>query len=732
MKIFKRKFPFMEQLDSQDCGPSCIRMIASHYGKNFPLEFFKENCSMFREGVSLAGLSNMAEKIGFRSLYVKVGFEKMAGNAPLPAIAYWNQDHFVVVYRIKDNKVYVADPGLGLITYSKKEFLSGWANSMKNGEEEGILLLLQPTPELFEQEDAKKQNKASFAFLTRYLLQYKRYVIQLCLALLFGSVFQLIFPFLTQFIVDYGIANQDINFIYIVLLAKLTLFVSSITVEFIQAWILIHISSRINVYIISDFLIKLMHLPIRFFDTKLLGDLTERIQDHKRIERFLTDTLLQSIFSVFSIIVFGIILATYNMTVFLIFLIGTVLELVWIYIFLGKMRHLDNKSFALLSADQSKIYELITGMQEIKLNNIERQKRWEWERIQASLFMINLKKLKVNQLQNGGSRFLNYLQVVMIIFIAAMATVNHTMTLGTMMAIIFVIGQLNAPIGQLINLTLEAQLAKISLERLSEIHSKPDEEEKNHRQYSLSENRVIDIRNVSFTYAGNEANPVLNDINLFIPQGSLTAIVGVSGSGKTTLLKLLLKFYEPQTGIISIGDKSIDCINSAFWREKCGTVMQDSFIFSDTIANNIALKEPVNEAKLLQAVKIANAQDFIESLPLRYNTRIGQDGVGISQGQRQRILIARAVYKDPEYLFFDEATNALDAENELVIMRNLESFFKGRTVIIVAHRLSTVKNADQIIVIDKGKIIERDNHEKLIANKLKYYELIRNQLELGN
>ncbi|HEY6978768.1 MAG TPA: peptidase domain-containing ABC transporter [Chitinophagaceae bacterium] len=734
MKIFKRKFPFREQLDAQDCGPSCIRMIANHYGKNFSLEFFKENCSMFRQGISLAGLSEMAEKTGFRTLYVKVNFEKMVEKAPLPAVAHWDQDHFIVVYKIKNNKVYVADPAFGLITYTRKEFLSGWANSMKNGEEEGILLLLQPTPELFEREDARKQNKASFAFLTRYLLQYKRYVIQLCLALLFGSVFQLIFPFLTQFIVDYGIANQDINFIYIVLLAKLTLFVSSITVEFIQAWILIHISSRINVYIISDFLIKLMHLPIRFFDTKLIGDLTERIQDHKRIEQFLTETLLQSIFSVFSILVFGIILATYNVTVFLIFLIGTFLELVWIFIFLGKMRHLDNKSFALLSADQSKIYELITGMQEIKLNNIERQKRWEWERIQAALFMVNLKKLKVNQFQNGGSRFLNYLQVVLIIFIAAMATVQHTMTLGTMMAIIFVIGQLNAPIGQLINLALEGQLAKISLERLSEIHSKPDEEEgkKNHTQYSLSENRAIDIQNVSFTYAGNEANPVLNNINLFIPQGSLTAIVGVSGSGKTTLLKLLLKFYEPQSGTINIGDRNIECINSSFWREKCGTVMQDSFIFSDTIANNIALKEPVNEEKLLQAVKIANAHDFIESLPLKYNTRIGQDGVGISQGQRQRILIARAVYKDPEYLFFDEATNALDAENELVIMRNLESFFKGRTVIIVAHRLSTVKNADQIIVIDKGRIIERDNHEKLIANKLKYYELIRNQLELGN
>jgi ATP-binding cassette subfamily B protein len=733
MGLFKKKFAVIRQLDSQDCGPGCIRMIAGYYGKDLSQEFLRDKCSLFREGISLAGLGTLAEETGFRSLYVKVSFEKMAEKAPLPAIAHWDQDHFIVVYKIKKNRVYVADPGLGHITYTKEEFLSGWASGIKNGKEEGVLLLLEPTPELSGQEEAQKLNKASFSFLTKYLFRYKRYVIQLCLALFFGSVFQLIFPFLTQFIVDFGVANGDVKFIYIVLAAQLVLFASSICVEFIRAWILIHISSRINVYIISDFLIKLMNLPIRFFDSKLTGDLTQRIQDHKRIEQFLTETLLQSIFSVFSIIVFSIILTTYNLTVFLIFLVGTVLEIGWIFFFLRKMRHLDNKSFALLAADQNKIFELITGMQEIKLNNIERQKRWEWERIQAALFKVNLSKLKVNQFENGGSRFLGYLQVVLIIFVAAMAVVHNQMTLGAMMAITFVIGQLNAPISQLINLTLQAQMAKISLERLSEIHSKPNEEEpEKNKVCSLAGGKDIKIKNISFAYAGNEASPVLNKVNLFIPRGTLTAIVGVSGSGKTTLLKLLLKFYNPQTGCIKIGSQDIENIHSSFWREKCGTVMQDSFIFSDTIANNIALKDPVDEEKLLHAVNIANIRSFIESLPLQYNTRIGQDGTGLSQGQRQRILIARAVYKDPEYLFFDEATNALDAENELVIMRNLENFFKGRTVIIVAHRLSTVKNADQIIVIDKGRIVECDKHERLIVNRNKYFELIRNQLELGS
>ena len=733
MRFFKRKFPVIKQLDSQDCGPSCIRMIAKYYGKDFSQEFLREKCSMFREGVSLSSLSEMAEAIGFRSLYVKVSFEKMAERAPLPAVAHWNQDHFIVVYRIEQNKIYVADPGLGTITYTKEEFLNGWASGIKNGREEGILLLLEPTPELFAHAELHKQNKASFSFLIKYLLQYKRYVIQLCLALLLGSVLQLIFPFLTQFIVDYGIGNHDTKFIYLILAAQLTLFISSISVEFIRAWILIHISSRINVYIISDFLIKLMNLPIRFFDSKVVGDLTQRVQDHKRVEQFLTETLLQSIFSVFSIVVFSVILTTYNPVIFLIFLIGTMLELGWIFFFLGKMRHLDNKSFALLSADQNKIYELITGMQEIKLNNIEKQKRWEWERIQAALFKVNLSKLKINQFENGGSRFLGYLQMVLIIFVAAMAVVHNTMTLGTMMAITFVIGQLNTPITQLINLILQGQYARISLERLSEIHSKQNEEEAGVKKTcSLKGGKDIKIENLSYAYAGNETNPVLKNINLSIPEGALTAIVGVSGSGKTTLLKLLLKFYEPKTGRINIGRENIENLHSSFWREKCGTVMQDSFIFSDTIANNIALKEPINEEKLLQAVRIANIQDFIESLPLQYNTKIGQDGVGLSQGQRQRILIARAVYKDPEYLFFDEATNALDAENELIIMRNLESFFKGKTVIIVAHRLSTVKNADQIIVIDKGRIVECDHHERLIENRHKYFELIRNQLELGN
>jgi ATP-binding cassette subfamily B protein len=732
MGLFKKAFPFIKQLDSQDCGPACVRMVARHYGKNFSQDYLRQRGALSIQGISLSGLSDTAEKVGFRTLYVRVDYDKMRDKAPLPAIAHWRQDHFIVVFKVTRDHVSVADPALGLITYTREEFLSLWATAEKHGKEEGILLLMEPTPELFKQPDAQPANKASLSFLTKYLLRYKRQVIQLCAGLLFGSIFQLIFPFLTQFIVDYGIANHDMHFIYMILLAQLILFISSISVEFIRAWILIHISSRINVYIISDFLIKLMNLPIHFFDSRVIGDLSQRIQDHKRVQQFLTETLLQSIFSVFSIIVFSIILALYNTTVFFIFAVGLALELIWIFFYLGKKRQLDNKSFALLAEDQNKIYELITGMQEIKLNNIEREKRWEWERIQASLFKVNLQKLKINQLENGGSRFMGYLQIVLIIFVCAMMVMQQQMTLGVMMAITFVIGQLNTPISQLINLTIQGQLARISMERLSEIHAKKDEEEAGAiKTTHLNSGRNIEIQGLSFAYTGNETNPVLRDIQLSIPAGSLTAIVGVSGSGKTTLLKLLLKFYSPQSGAILVGNENLDNIQSAFWRSKCGTVMQDSFIFSDTIAHNIALKDPIDELKLLQAVRIANVQEFIESLPLQYNTRIGQDGVGLSQGQRQRILIARAVYKDPEYLLFDEATNALDAENERVILHNLESFFKGRTVIIVAHRLSTVKNADQIIVIDKGTIVEHANHEALIANKNKYFNLIRDQLELG-
>lgn len=727
----KRKFPYYPQLDAEDCGPACVRMIASWYGKKFSAKQLTERADMYRQGISLSGLSELAEKAGFRSLCVQINLQALAEKSPLPCIAFWNQKHFIVIYKITKTTVYVSDPALGLIRYTPEEFSSKWAVQNSNGSGEGIILLLEPTPQLFEMEGAPPKNKASFSFLLKYLFRYKKQLVQLCFAFLLGSLFQLVLPFLTQYIVDYGVLARDLNFIYIILAAQLLLFISMISAEFIRAWILIHISSRINIYLISDFLVKLMRLPIKYFDGKILGDLTQRIQDHRRVEQYLTNTLLQSVFSVFSILVFSIIIFGYYPPVFFVFLAGTVIEVLWIFAYLKKARMLDNKSFALMAQDQNKVFELLTGMQEIKLNNIEQEKRWEWETIQSSLFKVNLAKLKLHQAENGGSRFIGYLQMVLMIFLTALAVVNGLLSIGAMMAIIFIVGQMNAPISQLINFVLQTQMAKISLERLSEIHTMEDEEPEDKQKLRIPvKEQDIQLDNISFSYAGNP-QPVLRDVQLVIPSGKVTAIVGVSGSGKTTLLKLLLKFYEPQQGNITIGNTALSQLHSSYWREQCGTVLQDSFIFSDTLVKNIALKTPVNEQRLKQAVEVANIEEFIESLPMKYETRIGQDGMGLSQGQRQRLLIARAVYKNPHFLFFDEATNALDAENELVIMRNLEKFFAGKTVVIVAHRLSTVKNADQIIVIDKGIIAEHDRHEKLVANRHKYFELIKNQLELG-
>ena len=640
----------------------------------------------------------------------------------------------MVVYKIdKKNNLYIADPAEGLIKLTEKEFKGGWISTKHEGKEKGICLLLEPTPDFYASED-EKTNKASFQFLFSYLRPYKKFLIQLFLGLLAGSLLQLIFPFLTQSIVDFGIANRDIDFVYLVLIAQLMLFSGRTAIDFIRGWILLHISTRINISLISDFLIKLMKLPIRFFDIKMIGDLMQRIGDHTRIENFLTSTSLEILFSVFNLIIFAAVLIFYSMKIFVVFLFGSVLYALWIIIFMKKRKELDYKKFAQLSNNQSNVIQLITGMQEIKLNNCEKQKRWEWERIQARLFKVNVKSLALTQYQQAGSVFINELKNIIISFMAASAVIQGEMTLGMMMAVQYIIGQLNSPIAQLISFMQSAQDAKISLERLGEIHEKEDEENPDdHKLTDLPRKKEIEINKLSFRYEGPHSEKVLKDINLRIPEKKITAIVGTSGSGKTTLIKLMLGFYEPVSGNISIDGIKLENFSQRMWRGSCGVVMQDGFIFSDTIARNIAVSdEVVNKEKLLEAVKTANIQDFIENLPLAYNTKIGQDGHGLSQGQKQRILIARAVYKNPEFIFLDEATNALDANNERVIMNNLNRFFKGRTVVVVAHRLSTVKNADQIVVLEKGKIVEKGTHTELVKKKGAYYRLVKNQLELGN
>ncbi len=726
------KFPFFKQYDAMDCGPSCLRMIAAFYGRTYSLQKLRELSHISREGVSLLGLSDAAESIGFRTIGARITIEQLM-EAPKPCVVHWDQDHFVVVYKYHKGKVYVADPAFGLVEYPEAEFKKHWLATVRQGELKGICLLFEPTPKFFEQE-GEKVNRSNFRFLLKYLKPHRKLVVQLILGFLVGSLIQLIFPFLTQSIVDVGINTQDINFIYLILAAQMMLFISRMTVDFIRSWILLHISTRINISIISDFLIKLMKMPIGFFDTKMIGDLLQRIGDHHRIERFLTSQSLNVIFSVFNIVIFSIVLVIYNLGIFLVFLFGSVLYIGWIFLFLRKRRELDYKRFAQLSDNQSKLIQLINGMQEIKLNNYERQKRWEWERIQARLFKVNVNGLSLQQYQQAGSVFINETKNIVITVLAATSVVHGNMTLGMMLAVQYIIGQMNSPLDQMIEFMQVSQDAKISLERLAEIHGSKDEEQyQEGKLTSLPASADIRISDLVFQYEGPHSPKVLNAINLVIPQGKVTAIVGTSGSGKTTLVKLILGFYPPVSGSIKIGDAELSAYEQHWWRAKCGAVMQDGFIFSDTIANNIAVgDEEPDKDRLGYAVRMANIQEFIETLPLNYNTKIGPEGVGLSQGQKQRILIARAIYKNPEYIFFDEATNSLDANNEKVILENLDEFFNGKTVVVVAHRLSTVRNAHQIVVIEKGNIVEIGTHEELTSKKGAYYQLVKNQLELGN
>ncbi|AEW21118.1 ABC transporter, ATP-binding protein [Tannerella forsythia 92A2] len=730
-------FPTFIQLDSMDCGPTCLRMIAKHYGKHYSLETLRQHSFITREGVSMLGISDAAEYIGFRTSGVMISFEQLVEEAPLPCIVHWNQNHFVTVYDVKRNKkgyrIRVADPALGSVTYHEAEFKKCWLSTKKENEDKGAALLLQPGPEFYDREDEKENRNRSLRYFLRYLTPYKSELVQLILGMVVVSLLQLIFPFLTQSLVDIGIRDGNMSFITLILIAQLIIFIARLSVEFIRSWILLHMNTRINIALISDFLAKLMKLPLRYFDTKMTGDIMQRIGDHGRIESFLTGNSISTLFSFVNFFVFAFVLAYYNLVVLGIFLVGNALYVVWILSFMRYRRELDHRRFAQSAGEQSNIIQLITGMQEIKLNNCEKQKRWQWERIQVKLFKIGVKGLALGQMQQVGSVFFTQTTNIIISFIAAKAVVDGQMTLGMMMSLTYIIGQLSSPVEQFIGFARSFQDAQISLERLNEVHGKEDEEETIENKLTiLPDRRDITLENVSFSYDGADRDYVLDDISLHIPQNKVTAIVGASGSGKTTLIKLLLGFYEPNKGSIKIGETPLTVINPHLWRSKSGSVMQDGFIFSDTIAQNIGVGDDyVDIEKLRHAVTVANIRDFIDSLPLGYNTKIGMEGNGISQGQRQRILIARAVYKNPEFIFLDEATNALDANNEKEIMKHLHEFYRGKTVVVVAHRLSTVKDADKIVVLDQGKVAEEGTHETLTALKGKYYELVRNQLELG-
>lgn len=727
------KFPNYRQHDGKDCGPTCLKIIAQHYNKSLPIQFLKEISETQKTGTSLDNISSAAEKIGFRSISVKISLSTLK-EAPLPCIVHWNKNHFVVLYKIKGDKFYVSDPSYGLIKYTESEFLKFWiGDSASDTDENGIVLLLDTTPKFYEINLEQSEDGLNYKFLLTYIVKYKAQIFQLILGLLAGSLIELSFPFFTQSIVDVGIKNQNIHFIYLILLAQIALFFGRTFIDIIRGWILLHLSTRINIALVSDFFIKLMNLPIGYFDSRMTGDILQRINDHKRIERILTTSSLNVLFSAFNIIVFGFVLIYYDWSIFGIFFVGSVLYFLWIVIFLKRRRDLDYKRFFQVSQEQSQVVELINGIQEIKLNNAEKKKRWSWEHTQAKLYKISIANLRLEQYQSVGSKFINEVKNIAITIYSAKLVIDGDITLGMMLAISYIVGQLNSPISQLIIFLREAQDAKISLNRLSEIHEKKDEE-------TLDSNKIndippdsdINVTDVSFRYPEyNEI--VLKNIGLTIPANKMTAIVGVSGSGKSTLMRLLLKFYEQNNGYIKAGPTDLRNISQKYWRSICGVVMQEGYIFSDTIANNIAISEDnLDKKRLAYAVEVANIKNFIEKLPLSYNTKIGMEGVGLSTGQKQRMLIARAVYKNPHFLFFDEATSALDANNEKVIMQKLNAFFENKTVVVIAHRLSTVKNAHQIIVLNEGSIVEQGNHKDLISKKGAYYGLVKNQLELGN
>lgn len=737
----KKPFPIFTQHDAMECGPTCLRMVAAYYGRTYSLERLREMCYIHRDGVSLLGIAEAAEQLGMRTTGVKVTLQQLIEEVPLPCIVHWNQEHFVVLYgtqRTKQGTVFqVADPVGQRIEYSEKEFVGCWASDTEDGQPAGIALILEPTPDFYRDDlvddsSDRTARKRSLLLLLSYLRPYKRLIVQLFIGLGVVSLLQLILPFLTQAVVDFGISRQDLGFIYLVLIAQLMLTVGSTSVDFIQSWILLHISTRVNLSLLSDYLAKLMRLPFSYFDTRMTGDILQRIGDHTRIETFLTGSSLSLVLSLFNIVIYGVVIFIYDWRIFLTFFVGSVLYVAWVLLFMRRRERLDTKMFAQNSANQSKLVQLIHGIQEIKLNTCEQQKRWEWERVQARIFRLNTKGLALAQYQESGATLINEVKNLVVTALVAMFVLRGDMTLGMMMSVQYIIGSLNGPVNQLVEFIRRYQDARLSMERLQEVYEKEDEVAPGRQLIGdVNPESDITIKNLTFRYDKLNETPTLDNINVVIPHGKTTAIVGLSGSGKTTLLKMILGFYQPDAGEVIIGSSNLENYNKREWRKHCGVVMQDGFIYSDTIARNIAAGyDTIDTDRLAQAARVAEIDNYIRRLPLTYNTKIGAEGNGLSQGQKQRILIARAVYKNPDYVFFDEATNSLDANNEHSIIENLEGFLQGRTSVIIAHRLSTVVGADNILVMSEGRIVESGTHAQLLAQRGIYYELVKNQLNV--
>lgn len=722
------RFPVEYQMDSHDCGPAALKIIAKHFGKYYSLQYLRDRCGITKEGVSLHDISVGAENIGLRTLAVKCDVNEVVNSVPFPAIIFWNNNHFVVVYHADKKHIYVSDPARGRVKYSHETFKQGW---YQRDENQGVLLAVEPTVDFKETKAEKEQKRNSFLSILKYFTPYSHSFALIFVIMFIVTALQGVLPFISKAVIDVGIKTSDVNFINMILIGNISILLSVMVFNVLRDWILLHITARVNIALISDYLIKLMNLPVTFFENKLMGDILQRAQDHERTRSFIMNNSLSLIFSMLTFVVFAIILLIYNVVIFLIFLAGSALYVGWVLLFLNVRKKLDWEYFELLSRNQSYWVETVSAIQDVKINNYEKQRRWKWEEIQARLYHVNKRVLAITNMQNLGAQFIESIKNMGIVFFCAVAVINGDITFGVMISTQFIIGMLNGPLSQFISFVMGAQYAKISFLRINEIRQLEDEEEllSVGNTCILPNEKSITLSNVHFQYSANSPF-VLKGIYLHIPENKVTAIVGGSGCGKSTLLKLLVRLYKPSFGDIKMDTMNVDAINLRQWRNLCGVVMQDGKVFSDTIINNIVLDaDRIDYDRLHEVCKIAQLEEEINAMPNGFDTTVGETGRGLSGGQKQRLLIARALYRNPKMLFLDEATNALDTINERKIVDALNNAFEHRTVVVIAHRLSTIQNADQIVVLDKGYIVEVGTHKTLMENKKRYYELVSSQTQ---
>ncbi|MEE1298103.1 MAG: peptidase domain-containing ABC transporter [Muribaculaceae bacterium] len=722
------KIKAFRQLEHSDCGITCIRIIAYFYGVDIPLKFLRSICDISRVGISIRDILSATKKIGFEANAVKVSAEDIL-KMPLPAILYWENKHYIVLYKIKNNKFYIADPGRGKLILDNEEFLNSWlyGNSM------GLAIVLAPKEEFYNIDFGIKDSSESGLFklakksISKHL---KRFIAVIVLSIVV-MLADMITPLIFQSTIDEGIEGKDINLVWVLCLSQFLIFIGYSLSDNVINIILTKTGLKVSIDMMNEYLSKLISFPISFFDRKVNSDFIQKIEDQNRIKNFLIDFPSSAFLTGINIVVFSAMLIYYNYIIFLILLAATFLGFLWTKTFLQKRENIDYSYFYYSSNNRNNIYELINGMQEIKINNAHNIRIAKWKETQLKINELSFKTVLLKMLVNGGNSVLSRIKDIIITGACATLVIKGNMSVGEMMTISYITGRLSSPFSYILNSLNTMQDATMSYERIDEIINKPLDNKSKYKEHDNIQSIIFS--NVSFKYPGSYSPYVLKDINITIPQGKVTAIVGCSGSGKSTLLKLMLGFYIPQKGDIYAGKYNMSDIDTDNWISRCGVVMQNGFIFSGTILENIALsdsKPDINRVKYV--TNLACINEFIDTLPMGYHTKIGVTGVELSGGQKQRILIARAVYKNPSFIFLDEATNALDAKNERVIVENLNEFYKGRTVVIVAHRLSTVKNADNIIVLEGGRVAETGNHESLIAQRGAYFNLVRNQLELGN